>query len=103
MPIYEYACDKCKVVKEITHGISEKKSPKCPKCGKVMKRIMSLGSFQLKGTGWYKTDYPKSGSAGTGKKSDAKGESKGEAKTETKAETKSESKKEKAISASSES
>lgn len=72
MPIYEYHCEKCDATKEISHGISEKKSPKCPKCGKAMKRIISRNTFQLKGSGWYKTDYPKkSGGDGGSKKSDS--------------------------------
>ena len=59
MPIYEYYCEICDKTSEISHGISEKRSPKCPSCGKRMKRIISRNSFQLKGSGWYKTDYPK--------------------------------------------
>ena len=108
MPIYEYTCEKCEITKEITHGMSEKKSPKCPTCGKVMKRIISLNSFQLKGAGWYKTDYPKSGSSGAAKKESdgdapAKGDASGkadavEAKGDKKSETKGETKKEKKTS-----
>ncbi len=59
MPIYEYHCENCDKTKEMSHGISEKRSPKCPECGKRMKRIISRNSFQLKGSGWYKTDYAK--------------------------------------------
>ena len=69
MPIYEYHCETCDKTKEISHGISEKRSPKCPVCGKRMKRIISRNSFQLKGSGWYKTDYPKKpASSGNGAK-----------------------------------
>lgn len=54
MPIYEYECTDCGDEIEIVHGISEKPKRKCPKCGGRMKRLMSLNSFHLKGTGWYK-------------------------------------------------
>lgn len=88
MPIYEYHCEKCDKTTELTHGMSEKRSPKCPKCGKKMERIISRNSFQLKGSGWYKTDYPKK--SGPDKKGTAS--TKSETKTETKAETKSDTK-----------
>jgi putative FmdB family regulatory protein len=64
MPIYEYHCEKCNKTTEISHGMSEKRFPKCPKCGKKMERIISRNSFQLKGSGWYKTDYAKKPAAG---------------------------------------
>lgn len=59
MPIYEYECAGCGEVSEIVHGINEKPKTKCPTCGGKLKRLMSLNSFHLKGTGWYKTDYAK--------------------------------------------
>ncbi len=59
MPIYEYECTKCGNELEIVHGISEKPKRKCPDCGGKLKRLISLNSFHLKGTGWYKTDYAK--------------------------------------------
>ncbi|MBI5179365.1 MAG: zinc ribbon domain-containing protein [Nitrospinae bacterium] len=62
MPIYEYHCEQCGHTTEITHGISETRSPKCPSCKKKMKRIISRNAFHLKGGGWYKTGgYAKSG------------------------------------------
>jgi len=86
MPIYEYHCEKCDKTTELTHGMSEKKSPKCPKCGKKMERIISRNSFQLKGTGWYKTDYPKKSASSAKEKKNAPS-----AKSETKSSTKSDS------------
>jgi putative FmdB family regulatory protein len=59
MPIYEYECLSCGEDIEIVHGISEKPRKKCPSCGGRLKRLISLNSFHLKGTGWYKTDYAK--------------------------------------------
>ena len=57
MPIYEYYCKKCDVV-EIMQKISEGTKRKCPECGTLgLKRLLSAPSFQLKGTGWYVTDF----------------------------------------------
>ena len=67
MPIYEYRCSKCGEF-EVTQKITDKALTKCPTCkGKVTKLISST-SFQLKGSGWYVTDYARSGS-GTAKES----------------------------------
>ena len=56
MPIFDYHCE-CGKVEEIIQKTSEEKSVQCPTCGKEMKRQVSAASFQLKGTGWYKTDF----------------------------------------------
>ncbi len=60
MPIYEYKCLKCKKVFEELQSFSDPDLTKCPYCkkGKVEK-LISLSSFQLKGDGWYSTDYAK--------------------------------------------
>ncbi|AEI15718.1 regulatory protein, FmdB family [Flexistipes sinusarabici DSM 4947] len=58
MPIYEYQCEKCSGVFELFEGINSKsKIRKCSKCGGDAKRIISMSNFQLKGSGWYVTDY----------------------------------------------
>jgi|Wag4MinimDraft_12_1082652.scaffolds.fasta_scaffold00013_8 putative FmdB family regulatory protein len=58
MPIYEYQCKKCSEVFELFESINSKnETRKCSKCGSEAKRIISLSNFQLKGTGWYVTDY----------------------------------------------
>ena len=56
MPIYEYECRKCGTF-EVTQGITEKALGKCPTCKSKVKKLISNTSFQLKGTGWYITDY----------------------------------------------
>lgn len=56
MPIYEYACDKCGVF-ETTQRITEQPLKKCPTCKGKVKKLISNTSFQLKGSGWYVTDY----------------------------------------------
>ena len=58
MPIYEYKCSKCGVF-EAMQGIKEAPLKKCPTCKSKVERQMSRGSFILKGSGWYATDYAK--------------------------------------------
>jgi putative FmdB family regulatory protein len=58
MPIYEYKCNKCGVF-EVMQGIKEPSLRKCPTCKSKVERQMSRGSFILKGSGWYATDYAK--------------------------------------------
>ncbi len=60
MPIYEYECDKCGEVFEVNQKITAKNLTKHnsgSKCGGPVRKLMSSNSFQLKGTGWFKTDY----------------------------------------------
>ncbi len=63
MPIYEYDCSKCGVF-EATQRITEEPLQECPTCRGRVRKLISNTSFQLKGTGWYITDY------GRGKGSD---------------------------------
>ena len=57
MALYEYKCESCGIM-EIEQSIKEPILTKCPKCkSKRFVRLISLSSFQLKGDGWYKTDY----------------------------------------------
>src|SRR5262245_38154983 len=68
MPIYEYRCAKCGFQKEFLQRVSDKPLKKCPECGKpALTKLLSAAGFQLKGTGWYATDFK-----GGGAKSDAK-------------------------------
>ena len=65
MPIYEFRCTECdEVSEEMLSFKSKKKTTKCPVCGSKSERIMSLGSFHLKGSGWYKDGYGKRNSKG---------------------------------------
>src|SRR5215472_13776324 len=86
MPIYEYECGKCGVF-EVSQRISEAALSKCPTCRRRVRRLISNTSFQLKGSGWYVTDYARGGKKGSGD-----GASDGGGKADTKADTKSESK-----------
>jgi putative FmdB family regulatory protein len=56
MPIYEYRCEKCGDF-ERTQRITDEPLQRCPKCRRKVRRLISNTSFQLKGSGWYVTDY----------------------------------------------
>jgi len=58
MPIYEYLCNSCGAEKEHLQKISDAPIAVCPVCGSsnYIKRISAAG-FQLKGSGWYVTDF----------------------------------------------
>jgi putative FmdB family regulatory protein len=89
MPIYEYRCNDCGHQAEHLQKVSEKPLAKCPACGKkTYKKQLSAAGFQLKGSGWYATDFKSSGKKPAEKKADAKTETKTETKTEAKPETK---------------
>src|SRR5258706_8106940 len=102
MPIYEYRCGECGHQDEHLQKISEKPLSKCPACGKKRyQKQLSAAGFQLKGSGWYATDFKSGGKKPDEKKENAeaktqaKTEVKTEAKTEAKPEAKTESKPEK--------
>ncbi|HUJ85990.1 MAG TPA: FmdB family zinc ribbon protein [Burkholderiales bacterium] len=96
MPIYEYRCSECGFQSEYLQKVSEPPLSVCPSCGKAkFQKLLSAAGFQLKGSGWYATDFRNSGTkaAKTGdSKPDAAGEAKPQPKPEAKAEAKPESK-----------
>lgn len=58
MPIYEYKCENCEHVFEVFLRINDPQIKNCPECkSKKIKKLVSNCSFQLKGSGWYLTDY----------------------------------------------
>ena len=62
MPIYEYRCGECGYQKEFLQRMSAAPLAECPKCGKrAFNKLVSAAGFQLKGTGWYATDFRNSG------------------------------------------
>lgn len=89
MPIYEYQCEKCGTF-EMTQRITEKPLSKCPTCKSRVKKLISNTSFQLKGTGWYITDYARKDKS-TAKTDNGAAKSASETKKETKTETSSKS------------
>ena len=67
MPIYDYRCTSCGIEKEVMQKMSEAPLTTCPECGKeTFAKQLSAAGFQLKGTGWYATDF-KGGSKSTDK------------------------------------
>jgi putative FmdB family regulatory protein len=100
MPIYEYRCEKCGDFEQ-TQRISDPPLDRCPTCRRKVRRLISNTSFQLKGSGWYVTDYARAGKNGgkDGAKDSAKdssardtSSSTSDTKTETKSGSKTESK-----------
>lgn len=57
MPIYEYTCQKCGHHLEVMQKMSDRPLTRCPECKGKLEKIFSQTSFQLKGSGWYVTDY----------------------------------------------
>lgn len=85
MPIYEYICEKCGSHIEVIQKINDAPLKRCAKCRGKLEKTVSRTSFQLKGSGWYVTDYSrKDASGGKGAASGAdKAEKAPEKKTET--------------------
>jgi putative FmdB family regulatory protein len=87
MPIYEYRCGACGHQEEFLQKVSEPPLTECPACHKsAFNKLLSAAGFQLKGSGWYATDFRNKGSKPAEKKPDAKPDAKTETKTETKTE-----------------
>ncbi len=58
MPIYEYSCRACGVQREMLQKVSEPVLTQCPACGaEAFEKKVSAAGFQLKGSGWYVTDF----------------------------------------------
>lgn len=67
MPIYEYHCDDCGKQQEHLQKMSDQPIAKCPACGgSHYHKVMTAAGFQLKGSGWYETDFKNSGSKPAG-------------------------------------
>lgn len=63
MPIYAYKCESCGFAKDVLQKISDAPLQDCPTCGEpTFKKQLTAAGFQLKGSGWYVTDF-KGGSA----------------------------------------
>ena len=84
MPIYAYRCAACGFAKDALQKMSDAPLSVCPSCGKPeFKKQVTAAGFQLKGSGWYVTDF-KGGSGGAAAPAAAAGE--GAAKVESKPE-----------------
>jgi putative FmdB family regulatory protein len=71
MPIYEYACSKCDEVIEKIQKFSDPLLKKHEECGGTLTKLISQSSFQLKGSGWYVTDYARKGPKDGGEAGDS--------------------------------
>lgn len=69
MPIYAYKCSDCGHEREVLQKISDAPLTDCPNCGhpSLAKQVTAAG-FQLKGSGWYATDFRNKDSGGRGGK-----------------------------------
>ena len=74
MPTYTYSCRKCNYVKDVFHGMSVNPRIKCDDCGKgYMKRELGTGAgIIFKGSGFYETDYKRSGTKPSGSAKESK-------------------------------
>jgi putative FmdB family regulatory protein len=62
MPIYAYKCDACGHAKDVLQKMSDPQLTDCPACGQAaFKKQLTAAGFQLKGTGWYVTDFREGG------------------------------------------
>jgi putative FmdB family regulatory protein len=94
MPIYEYRCSSCGHQQEFLQKVSDAPQTVCTACGKpTFSKMLTAAGFQLKGSGWYATDFRNKGAA-PAKSTEASGESKAQAKTEGKSDAKPEAKSE---------
>jgi putative FmdB family regulatory protein len=84
MPIYAYRCEHCGFSQDILRKLSDPPLATCPSCGQdTFRKQVTAAGFQLKGSGWYVTDF-RNPPAKEGAKADAKGDAKTEGKTESK-------------------
>ena len=62
MPIYAYGCSSCGLQKDVLQKMSDAPLTTCPECGKeTFAKQLTAAGFQLKGSGYYATDFKNSG------------------------------------------
>jgi putative FmdB family regulatory protein len=95
MPIYEYRCSSCGHELEALQKLSEAPLVACPSCrADALVKLVSAAGFQLKGSGWYATDFKKGSAKPAAAKAADAGSPASEAKTESKPDAKPEAKSE---------
>jgi putative FmdB family regulatory protein len=66
MPIYAYRCSACGHAKDVLQKMSDPALSTCPACGaETFSKQVTAAGFQLKGSGWYATDFRNGGSTGS--------------------------------------
>ena len=64
MPIYAYKCESCGFARDVLQRLSDRPLTDCPECGAgVFRKQLTAAGFQLKGSGWYATDFKGGGVA----------------------------------------
>ncbi len=64
MPIYAYKCESCGFAKDVLQKMSDAQLTDCPSCGaSAFRKQLTAAGFQLKGSGWYATDFKGGGAA----------------------------------------
>jgi putative FmdB family regulatory protein len=64
MPIYEYRCSSCGHQQEFLQKVGDTPPTVCTQCGKeTFSKMLTAAGFQLKGSGWYATDFKNQGGA----------------------------------------
>ena len=82
MPIYAYRCEECGFTKDVLQKISDPVLTVCPSCAKPsFKKQVTAAGFQLKGSGWYVTDFRGGTPPATGTASNGNGNGNGNAAT----------------------
>lgn len=72
MPIYAYRCESCGHAKDVLQKMSDPVLSTCPACGaESFKKQLTAAGFQLKGSGWYVTDFRNGSGGGAAKPADA--------------------------------
>ena len=75
MPIYAYKCSSCGFAKDSLQKMSDAPLTVCPNCGKsTFEKQVTAAGFQLKGSGWYVTDFREGGGKKPADKSDKPGD-----------------------------
>jgi putative FmdB family regulatory protein len=94
MPIYAYRCGECGHAKDVLQKMSDPVLTTCPSCGaEAFTKQLTAAGFQLKGSGWYATDFKGGGAAATSVPPvSSTGEAKSDSKSESKSDGKSDSK-----------
>ena len=88
MPIYAYKCESCGFAKDVLQKLSDLPLADCPACGAAQfRKQLTAAGFQLKGSGWYATDF-KGGGGAAAAPAEEKSAVPGDAKTETKVDAK---------------
>lgn len=84
MPIYAYRCSACGHAKDVLQKMSDPVLTTCPSCGaEAFSKQLTAAGFQLKGSGWYATDFKGGGTSAPATGAAAATSGAGEAKAET--------------------